>query len=97
MVSRDLARKISRRLDIPLKDAQAVLDAFCSAVVHECISVPRVELRGFGTFMAVRRRPRPAYDFRTGGRIRVPDRLDLKFKPGKELTERISPPRSAGL
>jgi len=56
-----------------------------------------VELRGFGTFMAVRRRPRPAYDFRTGGRIRVPDRLDLKFKPGKELTERISPPRSAGL
>ena len=94
MTASDLAEKLSRRLNVPRKDAQVLVREFFSAIVLECLSVPRLELRGFGTFSAVRRRPRPGQDFQSGKRILVPDRLALKFKPGKELLSRLNSPRS---
>lgn len=90
MTASDLAERLSRRLGIPKKDAQVLVKEFFSAIVLECLSVPRLELRGFGTFSAVRRRPRPARNFQTGKQITVPDRLALKFKPSGELLARLN-------
>ena len=90
MTAADLSEKLSRRLGIPAKDARIFVKEFFSSIVLECLSVPRLELRGFGTFSAVRRRPRPARNFQSGTPILVPDRLALKFKPGRELLSRLN-------
>lgn len=90
MTGSDLAERISRRLNIPSQDARVIVREFFSAIVLECLSVPRLELRRFGTFSAVRRRPRPARDFRSGKPIVAPDRLTLKFKPARELVLRVN-------
>ncbi len=91
MTASDIARRLARKLDIPHKDAQSVLRALTSSIVSLCLSTDRLEIRGFGTFSAVRRRARPARDFKTGSAISVPDRLALKFKPSKAASRTTSP------
>lgn len=90
MTGSDLVTKLSIQLDIPARDARVAAGAFFSALSEACLSSPRVELRGFGTFSAVRRRARPGRNFQTGKPIVVPDRLALKFKPSRELLSALN-------
>lgn len=92
MTGRQIADRVAGKLGIRKKESQAVLRTFFSSVVEECLTAPRLEIRGFGTFSAVRRKPRPGMDFKTGRRITVPDRLVLKFKPARSLLENLNPP-----
>lgn len=94
MTADDLAIQISRRLRIPKKDAHVILRNCLSAVVSACLSSGRMELRGFGTFSAVRRRQKLGRNFSTGKSISIPERIVLKFKPGKDLLDRLNPPVS---
>ena len=49
----------------------------------------RIELRNFGAFEVKRRKPRQARDPRTGDTVKVPARLVVTFKPGREMEERV--------
>ena len=54
----------------------------------------RIEIRGFGSFSAVKRKARSARNPRTGERIAIPERNVPHFKPGKVLKGRVSGARS---
>ena len=45
----------------------------------------KVEIDGFGTFELQKRKPRIARNPRTGGRIDVPAKVVVKFKPANAL------------
>ena len=58
----------------------------------------KMELRGFGSFLHRRRKPRKGLKLKTGDRVDVPSNRVPYFKPGKELTElSISEPAQAAL
>jgi integration host factor subunit beta len=54
----------------------------------------RVELRGFGTFMAKERTARTGRNPRTGAAVEVTAKKAPAFKPGKEIRERLNKPES---
>jgi nucleoid DNA-binding protein len=65
---------------------QRVFDEIIETLVQE----GRIELRNFGVFEVKRRRPRQARNPRTGVKVSVPPRMVVKFKPGREMEQRVS-------
>ena len=51
----------------------------------------RIELRNFGVFEVKQRKPRKARNPRTGEKVKVPAKLVVTFKPGREMEERVGP------
>ena len=49
----------------------------------------RIELRNFGVFEVRERKPRKARNPRTGENVKVPAKLVVTFKPGREMGERV--------
>lgn len=93
MNARELADTVARRLGIPRKEAYILVQGFFRTIVEHCLTSPRVEIRGFGTFSFVRHKARPCRNFKTGRSIRSADRLVLKFKPSKILIRAIDKSR----
>ena len=61
-----------------------------AAVVETLVTERRVELRNFGVFEVRRRAARRGRNPRTGEKVSVPERYVVRFKPGKEMEERIA-------
>ena len=51
----------------------------------------RIELRGFGSFEIVYRRPRMGRNPKTGQRLQIAGKSVLHFKAGRELRGRVWP------
>ena len=49
----------------------------------------RIEIRGFGCFTLHHRKPRNAYNPNTGERIITQNTYAIRFKPGKDLRQRV--------
>ncbi len=63
----------------------SILDCMASALVHG----RRVEIRGFGSFSLQECPPRMGRNPKTGEVLSLPTRYSLRFKPGKELRQRV--------
>jgi integration host factor subunit beta len=90
MTKKELAKAISEELDInsglTLKVVQKVFDGITETLVEE----GRIELRNFGVFEVGKRQARKARNPRTGENVKVPAKLVVSFKPGREMEERVS-------
>ena len=49
----------------------------------------RTEIRGFGSFSINHRPPRTGRNPKTGEKVAVPEKCVPRFKPGRELKERV--------
>jgi nucleoid DNA-binding protein len=49
----------------------------------------RVTLTGFGSFTIVERAPRTGRNPKTGEKVPIPPRRAVKFRPGRELSQKI--------
>ena len=58
-------------------------------ITQTLVEEGRIELRNFGVFEVKKRKPRKARNPRTGEKVKVPARLVVTFKPGREMEERI--------
>jgi integration host factor subunit beta len=89
MTKKDIAKKVADQLDIShltaIKAVQVVLDEIVETVVTE----GRIELRNFGIFEVKKRRPRQARNPRSGEKVSVPARVVVRFKPGREMEQRV--------
>ena len=89
MTKKDLAKAISSELNLPavvvLQAVQLTLDGITRALVEE----GRIELRNFGVFAVRKRRARKARNPRTGERVKVPAKLVVSFKPGREMEAQV--------
>jgi len=89
MTKKDIARKVADQHDIThllaLKAVQLVFDEIEEVVVTK----GRIELRNFGIFEVKKRRPRLARNPRSGEKVAVPSRVVVRFKPGREMEQRV--------
>jgi DNA-binding protein HU-beta/integration host factor subunit beta len=89
VTKKDLARALATELNLPavvaLQAVQMTLDGITRALVDE----RRIELRNFGVFAVRKRRARQARNPRTGERVKVPAKLVVTFKPGRDMEEQV--------
>ena len=70
-------------------DAKSVVTVILDAIAHQLVSENRIEIRGFGSFDLVYRKPRLGRNPKSGEKVSVPGKYRPHFKAGKELRERV--------
>ena len=80
MQRKEFVAKIAEKTNMKLKDINAVIDGFVSAMEDAFNADERVELRGFGNFIKKTRKARKGRNMQTGEIIDVPERSILTFK-----------------
>lgn len=85
--TKDIARLIAQKLDLPPATADAFLKEFQHAIIDQLSEGGEVRMTGFGTFKTVNREAREARNPRTGEVIQVPGQAVVRFVPGKNLKE----------
>jgi nucleoid DNA-binding protein len=89
MTKRDMANAIADETGLTQGQAGEVIQRVFDGITETLLSEGRIELRNFGVFEVKERKPRRARNPRTGERVRVPAKLVVTFKPGKDMEERV--------
>ncbi len=85
----DLISKIAEDAEITKAQAGAAVDSFVDAVTRTLKKGDKVTLVGFGTFSVTKRAARTGRNPQTGEAIKIKAKKVARFKPGKELSEKI--------
>ena len=85
----ELIAKISEDAGITKTQANDTLDSFVEAVTKTLKKNDKVTLVGFGTFSISKRKARNGRNPKTGETIKIKAKKVAKFKPGKELADKI--------
>lgn len=86
----DLINKIADSADITKAQATEALNAVLDGIGEALDSGDKVTLVGFGTFSVSRRDARTGRNPQTGETIKIAAKNVVKFKPGKELTDKVN-------
>lgn len=89
MTKQKLIDEVYKRLDITKKNAEQAINAVVESIEEALQSGEDVRLIGFGTFSTVQRKERQGRHPQTGELINIPSKKTVKFKPGKDLVEKI--------
>lgn len=90
MTRSDLVDRLHARFpSLAHDDAKSVVTAILESLTNSLVHGERSEIRGFGSFETVLRKPRIGRNPRTGEKVAVPEKYVPHFKAGKELRERV--------
>lgn len=93
---RDLVRRISEKMDIPMVQAEPWVDAVIESLrdtLMEASPTCRIEIRDFGVFEVKMTKAKPkARNPKTNEVIYVPEHRKTHFKPSKLLKEFLRQP-----
>ena len=87
MTKKDLSRTVSERTGIPQKQTHEYVQRILGTVLEILAMEGRVELRNFGVFEVKQRAARKARNPRTGGKVDVPEKYVVTFKPGRVMQQ----------
>lgn len=73
-----------------IKDIEKVVDVLTEKMSSYLADGHRIELRGFGVFAPKKLAPKVASNPKGGAKINLPERVSVKFKAGKILTQKIN-------
>src|SRR5450759_2008560 len=79
----DLVQEVSRVLEIPLKEGEALVEQIIASMVRALRAGDKIELRGFGSFHIRHRNARLGRNPKTGAKVAVPAKNVVFFKPSK--------------
>ena len=88
-----LIDKIVDKTNLPRKKAEQVVNLLFDSMTDALAKGDRIEIRGFGSFVAKHYDARMGRNPRTGESIPVPAKRLPFFKVGKELKERVDYPK----
>ncbi len=86
----DLISKIADSADITKAQASDALNAVLDGVSEALVDGDKVTIVGFGTFSISHRDARTGRNPQTGETIQIAAKNVVKFKPGKELVEKVN-------
>ena len=86
---KELVGIIAEKTGSTQKQATEFIDAFTETVGEKHATGDKVQLVGFGTFMARKREARQGRSPATGEVITIPSSVVPAFKPGKGLKEKV--------
>jgi DNA-binding protein HU-beta len=85
----DLINKIAEDAGLTKAQAGAALDAVVDGVASTLAKGDKLTLVGFGTFSVSKRAARKGRNPQTGKEINIAAKNVVKFKPGKDLADRV--------
>ena len=71
------------------KDVEAAVNAILARMMAALAVGGRIELRDFGSFVLIPREAREGCNPRTGAKVDVPEKAKVRFRPAKEMKERL--------
>ena len=89
MTKKDMAKAIAEEMGLTQIQAQEIVQRVFDGITETLVQEGRIELRNFGVFEVKKRKPRKARNPRTGEKVKVPAKLVVTFKPGREMEERV--------
>jgi DNA-binding protein HU-beta len=89
MTKADLVATIAKETELTKADAERALNSFLENVTKTLKKEGKLTLTGFGTFEVVKRKKRKGRNPRTGDPITIKAHKVVKFKPGKNLRDKI--------
>lgn len=89
MTKADVVDIISASTGLTKVETEAVVKGFLDTVVDALKRGESIELRGFGTFKVVTRKPRVARNPKTNKEVRVPEQRVPTLKISKEFKKEI--------
>ncbi len=89
MNKNDLVESIARSANISKVAAERGLSGMLQTMSSAMEEGERVTLVGFGSFSIIDRAPRLGRNPKTGEEVPIPSRRGVRFRPGKELVQRI--------
>ena len=93
MTKSELIEEVSLQMpDMSKRDVEIVVETIFESMSAALTNHDRIEIRGFGSFIAKPRRAREGRNPRTGERVHVPQKWVPFFTCGKELKDRINTP-----
>lgn len=86
----ELAAAIAEKVEIPKKDAEAVLNAMMEAVGEALKKGDKIQLIGFGSFEVKERAARVGRNPKTLEEIKIPASKYPVFKAGQALKDQVA-------
>jgi integration host factor subunit beta len=87
----DLIEIVAQRApNFPKRDVEIIVNTMFETMTLALAGQDRIEIRGFGSFVAKARRARDGRNPRTGVMVPVPQKRVPFFTAGKELRERVN-------
>ncbi len=86
----DLVEEVASQTGLTKTASRQAVHAIVSAATDCLARGEKVTLVGFGTFQTVERKARRGRNPQTGGTIQIPAKKVPRFRPGKDLKERVS-------
>mgnify|MGYP000202700190 CR=1 FL=1 len=84
-----LIEKVAQNMDGTKKKAEVAVNAIFDTLEESLSSGNEVRLVGFGSFSVSKRNSRTGRNPQTGELMTIPANYTVKFKPGKELKDKI--------
>lgn len=86
----ELIDKIAEKAGLKKAEATAALDATLDSIKDALKVGDKVTLVGFCTLDTSYRAPRKGVNPSTGKPVDIPEKVAVKFKPGKQLTDSVN-------
>lgn len=91
ITKRDLVISISNASGLTQQQVLDVVQNFLDTVTDHLSEGNQVILRNFGAFQVKRTKPKVGRNpSRPGSEVSIPERTIVKFKPGKEMKDRVA-------
>lgn len=95
MVKSELVQALSEKLpELEKRDVELALNCILEQMAETLTQGERIEIRGFGGFDLHHRIPRIGRNPKTGEAVNVPAKVAMRFKPGKEMRDRVNAMRT---
>ena len=90
MTKRDLVVRIANEADLTQNQVALVVQKTLDYIADELASARTIELRNFGVFeVKVRKERKGRNPNKPKDEVIIPERAVVKFRPGKELKDRV--------
>lgn len=89
MTKKEIANRIAKEMGLPQMQVLAIVQQVSDGIIETLVEEGRIELRNFGVFGVLERKPRRARNPRTGEEVKVPARMVVSFKAGRVMAKRV--------
>ena len=94
MVKSELVQVLKEKLpELQQRDVELALNCILGQMMDALVQGKRIEIRGFGSFNLHHRLARIGRNPKTGESLRLPAKVRIHFKPGKEMRDRVDAAR----
>ncbi|MEE9192776.1 MAG: HU family DNA-binding protein [Candidatus Aerophobetes bacterium] len=85
----ELVEQVSNWTGLTKKASREAVEAIASVITDTLARGEKVTLVGFGTFKVMQRKARTGRNPQTGQSIQIPAKKVPRFRPGKDLKDRV--------